>query len=319
MRFNGLIVAVGTDTLSYIVPAVASYLHAALKDSSSSDKLYFDAPIIFISGMKPWRIIDSDSSQNFLDATSFLRECYNRGSTYKTVLVVSSGAFYWPYNLTKVSHEAIDPFRLDLVDHPKRRWKRLDGVIRDRYVKLSATPNLVADLVDNLKPFPWLPFPSARSVKAHDYIIKPIVAQVQVFPGLLADSVERFIGDQYRHVIFRCYSNGTAPVSDAGPEFNLARVVKNLHKRGVMSYSVSQQIGAIDPASYEVCKEMEQAGCLYVRKFNLETLHSLILILSALLRKPTDVYEYLSLIEQGTTSGGISSSLYDQINYDYDM
>jgi hypothetical protein len=110
-----------------------------------------------------------------------------------------------------------------------------------------------------------------------------------VFPGLEVDAVLHFVGDK-QHVIFRCYANGTAPVSLASREFDLSAAVRELSMRGVKCYAVSQHLGAIAPGDYGVCKEMEEAGCLYVTRFTAETLHAVLLVMSASL-DAAQVYE----------------------------
>lgn len=274
-NFDDLVVAIGTDTLSYVVPGVATAL------GSIPNKC-----VAFVSGMNPWHMENSDALQNLIDALSLIGKRHYRG-----VMMVSGRQVYAPYNIAKISHDAIDPFR-EIKLHQRECYQQLSEVLQERLGRgISVGKPYDTEIIT------FSPLVTCKPL-TRDNFIQSVVAQVQVFPGLETDSILRFVGDEIKHVIFRCYANGTAPISDAGPKFNLAEAVRKLSARGVMCYAVSQHLGAVAPGDYSVCREMKEAGCLYITHFTAETLHATLLVLTAILAEFSVVREHIRAAEE---------------------
>jgi L-asparaginase/Glu-tRNA(Gln) amidotransferase subunit D len=268
--YEGILLGHGTDTLSYIAPALGAFFSGE------------NWPCIaLVSGMRPWYEEGSDGMRNLLDAYTIIRSGHYRGT-----MVVSSGRVLSPFNLRKVSHEAIDPFRTVRLTE-RSELVELSQVLQYRLVRGDSVhrPLRRGQIISFPSPFPSFSLSTQ---------LRPVVAQQLLYPGLRAEAIMRLACSDIEHVILHAYAGGTACVSVAG--YGIHEAVSTLRDEGVSIYLVSQQIGAISPGDYAVCQVLEAAGCLYIRKYTAETLWALLTVLSSSLAPSHTAFASLSQI-----------------------
>lgn len=274
-HYDAIIVAFGTDTLSYIVPGVATALGTRVSKSKC---------VIFVTGMTAWDE-QRDGYHNLVDAMHIAVS-----GKYRGVMTISAGFIYPPINLRKISHHAEDPFRKIELAQPFSLDK-LSKVLNKFLGRGESIDHaLTASQVVQFSP------PIDIGNKYTGQVIRPVVAQLIVYPGLTAQFVEGLLDQDIEHVILWTYANGTAPVGEG--IYSLAKAVRKLRQSGVAVYAISQQIGVIVPREYKICEQLIRAGCVYVTRFTGETLYSILLVLAAVETDPEKVRTLIVESEQ---------------------
>lgn len=171
------IVVAGTDTLSWLAPALWLLLGT------------LPCPVLLVSGMKPWWDEASDGAANLHQALDLLASDAPQG-----VRIVSSGRLLVPYHLRKLSHRVDDPFRSLPVT-------ALDGSTLQSMLTALQSP----------APLPYLLPPAHRSTPDRRV---PSVLWLSVHPGMDSAVLTTMLRNQPpRHIVLSGYSGGTLPLA----------------------------------------------------------------------------------------------------------
>jgi len=268
--YDAVVVTFGTDTLSWALPAVATAFGAEFRKC-----------VVFASAMSSWQD-GRDGKKNLIDAVRVAAS-----GLFSGVLTVSGGLFLGSTNLHKVSHDAVVPFCQHDFD-PLAKSEQFFDVLKGL---LNPGRSIEEALAANLRVSTSPPIDLNQMYAGQEF--KAVVAHQLVSPGLKTDTIAHLADDGYEHVILHCYANGTACVEE-GP-YSVATGISRLRKAGVAVYGVSQQDGVVAPDQYKVGKSLVDAGCLFVTRFNAETLHAVLIVASAMVK---DTERVLAIIER---------------------
>ncbi len=134
------------------------------------------------------------------------------------------------------------------------RCQKVDAVSLDSFAS-GNWPALVKVGVDLDVRWGLIRQPTGRTMKVYP-ITNDHVAAIRLFPGLLPDTLERFLAPPLEGLVLETYGTGNAP--DTNPRF--LDVLKSATDRGVVIVNCSQcSSGMVNP-SYAVASSLEDAG-----------------------------------------------------------